>query len=388
VAINLTETQPKTAPAPESGTAGPAPPKKSGNFLGRLNEIQIGSSTVSLDDKVLFTQQLALLLQTGNSLLPSIHALGAQVRSVPLKKTLQSVHARLEEGAGLSECLARHPKVFDSLYVSIVRGGEASGALQEGLERLAHMLQVRKTLQARIREAMTYPMVITGIMVLVVGFMMFYMFPRFEDLFVELGDELPMSTRILLGTTNFLRSRWWIALPILIAVGIAIRKGLQSPAFRHTWDHFKLRLPGVGRLFYSAYLYQLFSSLGLLLSSKVPHLEAIEIARHAVKNAKFEVLFNRLAEQVEAGRGVAAAFQEASFLPEAVRLMLSTGESSGALDTVLTRLSDRYREELESDIKRLSTLIEPVMLVGMGLVVGFIAVSFIMPLFKLSRTMH
>lgn len=388
MAINLTDTQPKTSPPPKGGKADSAPSKNSNSLLARLNKVQIGSSKVSLDELVLFTQQLALLLQTGNSLLPSINALAAQVRSVPLKRTLRSVHARLEEGAGLSDCLARHPQVFDTLYVSIVRAGEASGHLREGLDRLAHMFQVRKTLQGRVREAMTYPIVISCIMVLVIGFMMFYMFPRFEDLFIDLGDELPMSTRLLLGTTNFLRSRWWIVLPIVIAVGIAARKGLQSPAARRAWDHLKLRLPGVGALFYSAYLYQLFSSLGLLLSSKVPHLEAIGIARHAVKNAKFEVLFDRLAEQVEAGRGVAAAFQEASFLPEAVRLMLSTGETSGALDTVLTRLSDRYREELESDIKRLSTLIEPVMLVGMGLVVGFIAVSFIMPLFKLSSTMH
>ena len=167
-----------------------------------------------------------------------------------------------------------------------------------------------------------------------------------------------------------------------------VRKAMMSRRAARVWDRLKLRLPLVGRLFFAAYLYRMFSSLGLLLGSHVPHLEAIEISRHAVRNVRFEALFDRLREQVEAGRGVAAAFIEVGFLPETVQLMISTGEASGALDTVMARLSERYREDLERDIRRLGTLIEPIMLVGMGVAVGFIAVSFIMPLFQLSRAVH
>lgn len=397
MALNLANLE--ASPDPVADDAVVSSPRKSANrdaagrsgpsWLARLNQIELhASKRVGVAELVLFTQQLALLLGTGNSIAPSIGAMASQMRSPIFRQTLERVHARLEEGIPLSDCLKQHPKVFDALYISIVRAGEASGALRESLDRLAHMLEVERQVKARIREAMTYPMVLTVIMFAVVLFMVFYMVPRFEDIFAEIGDELPLSTRCLLGGMQFLRSRWWLAIPILVAAAFTVRRVLTSQAVARVWDRLKLKLPLVGRLFYGAYLYRLFSSLGLLLSSHVPHLEAIDIARHSVRNERFQELFDRLREQVEAGRGVAAAFLEVRFLPEAVQLMISTGEASGALDTVMARLSERYREELESDIRRLSTLIEPVMLVAMGVAVGFIAVSFIMPLFKLSRAVH
>ncbi len=397
MALNLAEFEKRAQPASgRSAGASPAAPSRKARpgaapsgWLARINQIEIRTSNkVGTEELVLFTQQLTMLLSTGNGLAPSIGVLAAQVRSPMLRGTLESVHSRLEEGIPLSDCLRKHPKVFDTLYVSIVRAGEASGALRESLDRLSHMLEVQRQLHARIREAMTYPMVLTAIMTVVVLFMIFYMVPRFEDIFAELGDELPITTRLFLGGLEFLRSRWWIAIPILGAGMFTVRKAMMSRRAARVWDRLKLRLPLVGRLFFAAYLYRMFSSLGLLLGSHVPHLEAIEISRHAVRNVRFEALFDRLREQVEAGRGVAAAFIEVGFLPETVQLMISTGEASGALDTVMARLSERYREDLERDIRRLGTLIEPIMLVGMGVAVGFIAVSFIMPLFQLSRAVH
>jgi type II secretory pathway component PulF len=218
--------------------------------------------------------------------------------------------------------------------------------------------------------------------------MMTYMFPRFADLFVGLGDELPPTTRMLMGLADFVRSRWWLLPPIAGVVGFAAHQLWKSRAMRGGWDRMKLSLPWVGRLYQEAYLYQLFASLGLLLGSHVPHLEAIRIARETVHSVRYQAFFDRLAELVEAGRGVAQAFLEAPFLPGAVKLMVSTGETSGALNVVMARLSERYREDLESDIRRLSAMLEPILLVVMGLVVGLVAVSFIMPLFKLSRAVH
>jgi type IV pilus assembly protein PilC len=343
---------------------------------------------VPLDELVLFTQQLALLLQTGNAIVPSIDALAAQAHAPALRAALRAVHQRLEAGAELSESLERHPKVFDRLYVSIVRAGEASGEMRQGLEALAGMLEIRRRLRARLREAMTYPIVLSVIMTGVVIFMLTYMFPRFADLFADLGDDLPITTRILMGLASFVRSRWYVLPPIAGALGFGAHRLWQTELVRGGWDRLKLSLPLVGRLYREAYLYQLFASLSLLLGSHVPHLDAIRISRQAVQNVRYTAFFDRLAELVEAGRGVAQAFLEAPFFPGAVKLMVSTGETSGALPTVMGRLSDRYREDLESDIRRLSTMIEPIMLVVMGVVVGLVAVSFITPLFKLSRAVH
>lgn len=343
---------------------------------------------VPVEELVLFTQQLALLLQTGNGIAPSIEILATQARAPALRNALLDVHQRLVAGAELSDGLERHPRVFDRLFVSIVRAGETSGELRQSLESLAGMIEVRRRLRARVREAMTYPIVLSVIMVVVVVFMMLYMFPRFADLFADMGDALPITTRLMLDLAGFLRSRWWILPPIAGLAGYGIHRLWQVEGARQGWDRLKLSLPFVGRLYHEAYLYQLFASLSLLLGSHVPHLEAIRIAREAVRNVRYQAFFNRLAELVETGHGVAPAFVEAPFLPGAVKLVVSTGESSGSLPLVMGRLSERYREDLESDIRRMSTLLEPILLVVMGLMVGLVAVSFITPLFKLSRAVH
>lgn len=367
----------------------PAQKKAQPSLLRKLLSLEIGGRhNVSLNELVLFARQLALLLETGNGLVPSILSIAPLMHGSKLEKVLKQVGAGLEEGRGLSESLGLYPDVFDTFFVSILRTGEASGSLRKSLDRLAAVLETRQRLRSRVMEAMTYPIVLTVIMAAVVIFMLTYMFPRFSVLFAGLTEELPWNTRLLLGSGELLRSRWWLVLPIAVLVGVGARRLWRVEPVRRTWDAFKLRLPIAGALYTEAYMFQLFSSLGLLLESRVPHLEAFEIARHAINNASFDGFFDNLAEHVEAGRGVAPAFQESKFLPSTVKLMVSTGETSGALDTVMARLSHHYREELERDIRRLSSLIEPIMLVVMGLMVGFIVVSFIVPLFKLSRAIH
>ena len=355
---------------------------------GLLHRPLLSSARVGLDDLVLMTRQLALLLQSGNGLVPSVGALAQQMGSPGLRAVLPQVHAHLEEGRSLSHCLEAHPRVFDQLFVSIVRAGEASGELRESLSRLADILETRRRLRASIREAMTYPLVLTVIMFGVVVFMVTYLVPRFGHLFEALGDALPWSTRLIFAAIGFVRSRWWILPPIALVAGLGARALWRREATRRAWDWLRVSLPLIGRLHTEAYMFQLFSAFGLLLGSRVPHLGAIEIVRQTVRNARYAGFFASLQQHVEAGRGVAQAFREAEFLPETVKLMVATGEMSGALDTVMMQLSQHYREELERDIRRLSTLVEPVMLVIMGLVVGFIATAFILPLFRLSRLVH
>jgi type II secretory pathway component PulF len=225
-------------------------------------------------------------------------------------------------------------------------------------------------------------------MTLVLIFMYAFMLPRFAELFAGLTHELPVTTRILLRSATVLKSSWLWLIPIPVLAGIAVSRLWRTARMRRFRDELKLGLPVVRRLYEEAYLFQLFLSLGLLLGSHVPHLEAIEIARDTVGNLRYRRFFGRLRENVEAGRGMAHAFAEAAFIPEAVKLMVTTGEQAGTLDTVMVRLSERFREDLESDIRRLGSLLEPLMLVVMGIAVGTIATSLIIPIFRLSRTVH
>jgi type IV pilus assembly protein PilC len=351
--------------------------------------MDIGSGgKVTTQDLVTFTSQLSLLLQNGNSLVPSIEALATQTGAPVMKTALTQVQGDLEQGLSLSKCFEQHPHIFDTFFVSIIRAGEASGALQEGLIRLGTILDIQASMKKKIGEAMTYPIVLTVIMGLVIVFMLTFMVPKFADIFAEIKDELPWSTNALIWLGAFMRSSWWIAIPIGVSAGIGIRKMAQSTKMRQLMDTMKMRLPFVKQLFMKSYMFQLFSSFSLLLSSRVPLLEAIEIARLAISNSKFEEFFDHLAEQVAAGNGMTKAFEECTFLPETVKIMVATGDASGALDQTMERLSNHYRLELESDIRKLGSLIEPVMLVVMGVVVGFIAVSFIVPMFKLSSVAH
>lgn len=389
MAIDIARTAAPPAPRDAHRAVVSAEPSKRKSGLARMNEVRIfGAGRVGLEEVVLFTQQLALLVETGNGLVPSIAALSTQAGSPALRKVLADVHGRLEEGKELSETLRRHPKVFDNLYVSLVKAGEASGALHESLVRLSGILDVRRRLQARMKDAMTYPAVLTCIMGVTVVFLMTYVVPKFADIFDAMGDELPVSTRMILATADFLHERWYVAAAALVAAVLVGRFVWRMPPVRLLRDRLRIMAPIVGPIASEAYLFQLFSSFGLLLRSRVPHLEAIAIAREVVRNAYYESFFTKLSKDVEAGRGLARTFHEASFLPDTVKLMIATGEMSGALDMVMTRLSEHYRENLETGIKRMSLVLEQVMLVVMGAVVGFIAISFILPIMKMSKAVH
>jgi len=372
---------------PDRAPSGPSPvaPRE------RRARFQLPSferSKVGIDDLVIFTRQLALLLHTGNGLVPSIEALATQFRSERLQVELTSVGNRLKEGSSLSDAMNHHPATFDRMFVSLVQAGEASGQLRESLERLASVLDTRRRLRVAVREAMTYPVILMIITAVVLVALFTFILPRFATIFAGFGAELPWVTRTLLEVSQLLASRWWIVVPILLLITISGRRLWESGLLTRVRDDLKLRAPFVRAFYADAYMFQLFVSLGLLISSRVPLLEAIAITRGTVRNRHYDRFFTLLADHVEQGRGLAPAFRDASFLPDAVKLMIVTGESSGALDVVMVRLSERYRENLESGIRRLASAIEPIMLVLVGLVVGIVAISLILPLFKLSRALH
>jgi type II secretory pathway component PulF len=359
---------------------------KRGAALGRL--LPFLSDRVTLEDLAIFTRQLALLLRTGNGLVPSIEALSRQGRSPAMRRVLDQVHSGLQDGNPLSDSLERSPEAFEPMYVNIVRAGEATGALQQCLEELTKMLDIQRAMRARIKEAMVYPIVLLCLMGGVMVFMMAFVLPRFAKLFEGIEEELPVTTRFLLGAGQLFSSRLWVLIPIILFLALLTRWVLSSGASRRAWDRMRFKIPVVRELIEQGYMLRMFSSMSLLLANHVPLLEAINIIKHILKSSRYRAFFANLSSQVEAGQGVTPAFQEARFFPDIVKLMVATGESSGALDKVAENLADKYREDLERGVKRLSALLEPIMLVIMGALVGLIALSFIVPIFKMSKAIN
>jgi len=346
------------------------------------------SRRMSLEDQAVFTRQLALLLQTGNGLVPSIEALARQARTAAMKKELTRIHSELQAGKSLSEALERNQAAFGSVFVSLVRAGEATGALRESLEELSKMLDIQRGLRSKVREAMAYPTVLLCMMCGVLAFMMVFVLPRFAELFEGIEEELPVTTRFLLRSGRLLDSSSWKILPIILAAVVAAAWLWRSRTLHRAWDWLRFRIPLVGGLIEQAFMLRLFSSMGLLLGNHVPLLESIHIVRNLTTSSRYRGFFEDLRKNVEAGRGVAPAFQEARFLPDTVKLIVATGERSGALDKVMTTLAERYREDLEKGVRRASTLLEPLMIIVMGAFVATIAISFIVPIFKMSKAVH
>jgi general secretion pathway protein F len=350
--------------------------------------LPFSSDKVTVDELAFFTRQLALLLRSGNGLVPSIGALAKQGRSTGMRDVLERVHRSLQDGKPLSDSLERSPATFGPMYVNIVRAGEATGALQHSLEQLTNMLDIQRNLRARVKEAMTYPIVLLCIMGAVMIFMMTFVLPRFAKLFEGIEEELPVTTRFLLGLGELLSSRLWVLVPIFLFLVLVTRWALGSPSLKRAWDRARFAIPVVGELIEYGFMLRLFASLNLLLTNHVPLLEAINILKGILRSSRYKSFFASLSSQVEAGQGVTPAFQDAGFFPETVKLMVATGESSGALDKVAASLADKYREDLEMGVKRLSTLLEPIMLLVMGALVGLIALSFIVPIFKMSKAIN
>lgn len=367
---------------------GPRERNRAGKRMSIKRLLPFMSDKVTLDDLTLFTSQLSLLLRTGNSLVPSISILARQGRSNAMKQVLERVNSSLQDGKSLSDSLERSPEVFGSMYVSIVRAGEATGALQQCLEQLTKMLDIQNGLRARVKEAMTYPIVLLCIMAGVMVFMLTFVLPRFGKLFEGIEEELPITTRMLLGSGQLVSTKLWVLVPSVLALALITRWLLSSGILQRVWDRLKFRIPLVGALIEQSFLLRLFSTLSLLLANHVPLLDTIKILRSLVSGSRYRAFFDNLSSQVEAGQGVTPAFKEARFLPDTVKLMVATGESSGALDKVAESLADKYRQDLESGVRRLSTLMEPIMLVVMGALVGLIAISFIVPIFKMSKAVH
>jgi type II secretory pathway component PulF len=334
---------------------------------------------------IFFTNQLALMLEIGTPLNESLAVIQGQVKNPPFRLIVATLLEEVEGGKSLSEALQRHPRTFSPEYISLVSAGESSGQVHQMLNRVMQLQERREAFATALKGSLTYPAVLCLVSVVVVIFMLVFVFPRFETLFSGIEDILPPTTKFLMAVSHYLKEFWYVPLAITGLAWAGLVQLLKTEQGKLAVDKIKTTLPLLAGLYVKIYLSQFMRTLGFLLGSSVPLLDALRITRRGTANLVFLGFIDRIVSNVETGNGVSPAFAETSFVPETVSQMVKVGEESQSVDRVLLRLSDYYEGEIGSDIKKVTTIIEPALLILMGIVVGVIVISLILPIFKLSR---
>jgi type II secretory pathway component PulF len=355
----------------------------------KLNiQIRFGAPTISLQQRITFTERLALLLETGVSLLEALKALQHQPEAPLLESIMTSLATNISEGKSFSHALGQHPEMFPASYVSLVGAAEEGGFLPQVLTQLLRMDEKSSEMRSNLRSAMSYPAFLIAFSILVVIFMLVFIFPRFATLFATIHDQLPITTLFLMAVSDLIRHYWPL---LLLGLGVgtwALHRWISSAAGKLTLDQAKLRIPVIKDIYAQIYLSQTLGVLGLSLSNGVPITVALKACQGVVSNRLFARFLDNLGQHVNEGRGVAIGFANSPLVPPLVQQMVSTGEQTGKLGLVLTRVAEFYERELAKRVTVLSKAVEPIMLIVMGVVVGVIVISLILPIFKLSRAIR
>jgi type II secretory pathway component PulF len=369
----------------------PAASHKGALSLEALRDLKLENpfgEKISARDQIFFTNQLSLMLEIGTPLNQSLSVIATQIKNKKFKKVIMNLLEEVEDGKMLSQALRKYPQVFSAEYVSLVNAGENSGHLREMLDRAMELQEKREGFITSLKGAMTYPIVLCIVTIGVVIFMLAFVLPRFTELFEGIEEVLPPTTKLLMAMSHVLRGYWYL-FPFLIAIiWWGLREFLKTEKGRLSVDKLKVSLPPLSGIYIKIYLSQFMRTLGFLIQSNVPLMEALQITQRGASNLLFSKFIDKLSQNVEAGKGISPAFMEAPFIPETVRQMVRTGEESQKVDRVMLRLSDYYESEIETQIKKFTIIVEPLLLILMGIVVGVIVISLILPIFKLSKVVH
>jgi type II secretory pathway component PulF len=342
-------------------------------------------SQLTAKDRKFFTEQMALLLETGSNLQASLQALRNQVGKPEMQDMLAQLQQDVEQGRQFSAALSRYPQFFSSTYINLIAASEDAGYMHEVLEQLLEMEEKREQLHQTIVSALSYPVFLLVFALAVVVFVLVVVFPKFADLFSMIADQLPVTTVFLMATSEFIQRDWAYLLVGLVVLFGGLKIWSSSEHGRDTLDAAKLRLPLLRTIFSQLYLVQSLRVLSLSLGNGVNVMDALRTSRGVVNNRVFQRFLKKVEDEVEQGNGIAVGFRNERFIPPVVAQMITTGEESGQLPKVLTRLSSYYENELSNRLQTLSRMAEPLMLLIMGGVVGVIVSSLILPIFKLSH---
>ena len=336
-------------------------------------------------DLVVFTRQFSTMVEAGLPVVEILDILLEQTDDPGFKIVVSDVRSEVRGGSDLSTAMARYPKVFSSLYVNLIKAGEASGDLDIILKRLAVYLEKNASLRRKIISAMTYPLVsLVLILAITVGLLVFIV-PMFQDIFDKMGADLPLPTKIVIAISDTIMERWYAVAGVLIALGVGVWLANKTPRGRYIWDSIKLKAPVVGELFQKVALSRFSRTFSTMLRSGVPMLGSLEIVASTAGNGVVEEAVMASREAVRQGESLAAPLSESPVFPPMVVRMTSVGERTGALETLLEKVADFYDEQVDAAVETLTSVIEPVMIGLMGIIVGFIVIALFLPILEMQQ---
>jgi type IV pilus assembly protein PilC len=344
-------------------------------------------SGLSDKDLVVFTRQFGTMINAGLPLIQCLEILSTQSENAALRKAVGEVKVQVEVGATFSDSLKRHPKIFDDLYVNMVHAGEVGGLLDTILSRLSKHIEKAMKLKGQIKSAMVYPAAICGIAVIVITVLMIWVIPVFEKMFREMSNgkmALPGPTQLVIDMSNFVQANWYLILGVIVGSAIAVKKYYATPQGRLAIDKFLLKLPVFGDLIRKASVAKFTRTLGTLISSGVPLLEALTICAKTSGNKVVEGALLDARVSISGGKTISEPLAKSGTFPKMVTHMIAVGESTGALDNMLGKIADFYEEEVDQAVASLTALLEPMMMVFLGVTIGFIVIAMYLPIFSMA----
>jgi type IV pilus assembly protein PilC len=344
---------------------------------------------ISNQGLAVFTRQLSTLVNAGMPILRSLETLCRQEKNLAFKHVLDQVSETIRSGGTFSDGLLQHPKVFDRLYINMVKAGEAGGVLGTVLDRLAKFMEKAEKIKGKVKAAMTYPLIIMIVAVLIVSALMVFVIPKFEEIFSGLlkGTPLPLLTQFVLAVSNFMKNHIFLTLGLVAVFIFAFRTAAKTKSGKRAMDWFQINVPAFGPLFLKAAVGRFTRTLGTLLSSGVPILQALIITRDTSGNVHIAQALNKVHDRVKEGEGVGKPLEATKIFPTMVTSMVEVGEETGALPEMLTRIADTYDEEVDNAVTSITSIIEPIMIVFMAVVVGTIVIALFLPLVKIIQTL-
>jgi len=383
-----------------SDSAAGAKLREEGKVIVSLREVRDGefedAPTMSLtqharrvkrDDVIYFSHQMAVMVETGVPLGEALDSLTQQTDSPHFRAVMEDVTSNVQAGASLSSSLARHPRVFPDIMVSLLEASEASGTMGEMLERISTYLSKERATMKKVRGAMMYPAFMLAMAIGVTMFLVMFVMPRFASIYGNRGAALPLPTRVLLGTSNFMTHYWWAWGSGLVVAIVTLVWFSRTPGGRIVFDRLKLSTPIIGPMMRQLYLTRAMQTMGTMVAAGVPMLDMIAITRRVTQNVLYEELWDEVDERLRHGQQLSDPLSESDLIPRSISRMIASGEKAGRLGQVMQKIASFTEADFDESVIRATQFIEPVMVSVMGVIIGGVAVSLLLPVFSIGKVM-
>lgn len=349
------------------------------------NPIAKFRARIKVKERIIFARQLSTLINAGLPLVQSLRSVGDQTESKPFKAVINQIITDVEGGSNFSASLGKHPKIFNAVFVNLVAAGEASGTLDKALERVATQQEKDAEIISKVRGALAYPLIVMLVMLLVVGFMIVKVLPQVEGIYKDLpGAHLPFVTVALLAVSHFVINFWWVVLLLVVGVGFFVTRWARTGPGKEVVDKLKMKMWPIGPLFMKMYMARFARTGSTLVSSGVPLLQVLDITSKSVNNVHLEASLNKASDKVRGGKALSLALQDDPNFLSLVPNMLRIGEQSGQIEAMMEKIAEYYEKEVDNQIKAISTIIEPVMMIMLGIAAFIIVAAILLPIYGLA----